>query len=54
MESVLSLRNVSKNYGTVPALQDVSLSLPRGKIIGLLGANGLRYKLKNLSSTSLR
>ncbi len=40
MESVLSLRNVSKNYGTVPALQDVSLSLPRGKIIGLLGANG--------------
>ncbi len=40
MNSVVELKNVSKNYGTVPALQKISLSIHAGEIIGLLGHNG--------------
>ena len=40
MQELLRLSRVSKSYGSIPALQDVSLTLPRGKIIGLLGPNG--------------
>lgn len=29
-----------KRYGRIEALKDVSLSIPRGQIFGLLGANG--------------
>lgn len=32
--------NLAKTYSGVPALRDVSLELPQGKIIGLLGPNG--------------
>lgn len=31
---------LTKRYGSAPALSDVSLELPAGKIIGLLGPNG--------------
>ena len=31
---------LSKSYGSVPALKNVSLTLPQGRIIGLLGPNG--------------
>ncbi len=40
MNSIIELNNVSKNYGTVPALQKLSLSIHAGEIIGLLGHNG--------------
>ena len=41
MDSVLTLSGVTKLYsGTVPALNNVTLGLPKGKIIGLLGPNG--------------
>ncbi len=40
MNEVLKLEGVSKYYGPQPALAEVSLTLPRGKIIGLLGPNG--------------
>ena len=41
MDSVLKLAGVSKYYaGSVPALYNVTLELPKGKIIGLLGPNG--------------
>lgn len=36
----LQLKKVSKNYGKVKALQDISLDLPKAEIIGLLGPNG--------------
>lgn len=38
--NVIEMRNVTKNYGKLKALDDVSLSLPAGRIIGLLGKNG--------------
>lgn len=37
---ILECRNLVKRYGAAPALGGVSFSLPRGKIIGLLGPNG--------------
>ena len=41
MDSVLTLSGVTKYYsGPVPALYNVTLELPKGKIIGLLGPNG--------------
>jgi ABC-type multidrug transport system ATPase subunit len=36
---MLSIRNLSKSYGDVQALRDVSLEVPRG-MFGLLGPNG--------------
>ena len=32
--------HVNKNFGDKKILKDVNLSIPRGKIIGLLGKNG--------------
>lgn len=36
----LEVWQVSKTYGTVQALTDVSFAVPRGQIVGLLGPNG--------------
>ena len=38
--SLVSIRNLSKKYGKHIALDDISLDIPRGRIIGLLGPNG--------------
>ncbi len=38
--SVLSIKNLSKNYGFIKALQDVSFDVPKGTIFGILGPNG--------------
>lgn len=40
MESVLELQNITKKYGGKTALDNVSLSVPKGAIVGLLGPNG--------------
>ena len=37
---ILELANVESSYGPVQALRGVSLSVPRGKIVTVLGANG--------------
>lgn len=37
---MIELRNVGKYYGNKPALQDVSFSVDKGNIVGLLGKNG--------------
>ncbi len=37
---LLKCINVEKNYGNKKILKDVNLTIPRGKIIGLLGKNG--------------
>ncbi len=39
-EAVLELRHVSKSFGGVHALHDVSLRLDAGQVLGLLGDNG--------------
>ncbi|WP_439506798.1 ABC transporter ATP-binding protein [Sediminibacterium sp.] len=40
METVLQLDGVSKTYGKVKALKQVSLSIPKGSVFGILGPNG--------------
>ena len=40
MAALLEVRNVSKRFGGVVANSDVSLSVPSGKIVGLIGPNG--------------
>ncbi|MBQ1523119.1 MAG: ABC transporter ATP-binding protein [Erysipelotrichaceae bacterium] len=37
---MIEIRNVSKSYGNVKALDDVSVTINRGEIIGLFGENG--------------
>ncbi len=39
-EPLLSVHRVSKNYGSVEALKEVSLHLHRGEVVGLVGDNG--------------
>lgn len=39
-ESVISINNLSKSFGSHPVLNSVNAEVPRGEIIGLLGLNG--------------
>ncbi|HPE25730.1 ABC transporter ATP-binding protein [Albidovulum sp.] len=39
-ESAVSVRGVSKNYGAVEALKNMSLEFPRGQLTSLLGPSG--------------
>jgi len=40
LESILEINGLSYSYGRHLALSNLSLSLPKGKIVGLLGPNG--------------
>jgi ABC-2 type transport system ATP-binding protein len=40
MNTVLSVSGLSKNYGFIKALQDVSFDVPEGCVFGILGPNG--------------
>ena len=40
MNNILEVQNVSKSYGDFTALNNVSISVPKGSIYGLLGPNG--------------
>jgi NitT/TauT family transport system ATP-binding protein len=39
-DSAVSVRNITKNYGDVEALRDMSLEFPRGQLTSLLGPSG--------------
>lgn len=39
-ETMLKLRGISASYGAIQALSNVSLQVPRGAIVALLGSNG--------------
>jgi ABC-2 type transport system ATP-binding protein len=40
MSAVLSIQHISKFYGSVRALNDVSFDVPKGSVFGILGPNG--------------
>ena len=40
VDSAVSVRNVSKKYGDVQALKDLSLEFPKGELTSLLGPSG--------------
>ena len=37
---MLEIINLTAAYGSIPALQDITLSVPAGQIVALIGANG--------------
>jgi ABC-2 type transport system ATP-binding protein len=40
VEKMIELKSITKKYGRRKALENLTLSLPQGKIIGLVGENG--------------
>jgi ABC-2 type transport system ATP-binding protein len=40
MAAVIEIENLTKHYGDVPAVEDVSFHVGSGRIVGLLGRNG--------------
>jgi len=40
MSAAISIKKISKNYGALQALDDVSLEIQQGEFFGLLGPNG--------------
>ncbi|MHC5010832.1 MAG: ABC transporter ATP-binding protein [Planctomycetota bacterium] len=39
-ETMIEVRDLTKHYGAVEALSEVSFEVPRGQVVGLLGPNG--------------
>ena len=37
---LLEIKNVNKSFGNKKILKDINLTIPKGKIIGILGKNG--------------
>ena len=40
MNTILECKNLNKCFGSKKALSNINLSIPRGRIVGLLGPNG--------------
>ena len=40
METIIRVENLSKSYSGISAVENVNISVPRGEVFGLLGANG--------------
>ncbi|TAG11415.1 MAG: ATP-binding cassette domain-containing protein [Sphingobacteriia bacterium] len=40
MHAILSINGISKAYGSIQALKNVSLEIPKGSVFGILGPNG--------------
>ncbi len=40
METVLKINNLSKNYGNIQAIRNVSFEVKKGEVYGILGPNG--------------
>lgn len=50
----IKTEKLTKKYKEKTAVSNLDLKINEGEMYGLLGVNGLRYKLKKLSFTSLR
>jgi len=55
MTALLEVRNVSRSFGALRAVHDVSFSVAQGEILGLIGPNGAgKSTLYNLIAGALR
>ena len=52
--AIIEVKHVTKTFGPKVALDDVSLSIPEGKIFGLLGPNGAGKSTDPLRRKSVR
>lgn len=39
-ETILSINNLSKNYGSLKAVKNLSFDIQKGNVYGILGPNG--------------
>lgn len=54
MDNLLTLQHLRKSFGNLKAVDDVSLTIPPGKIIGLIGPNGSgKSTLLNIISATM-
>ena len=44
MEPIIELKNVSKRFGGITALDSASLHVDEGEVVGLIGDNGILKK----------
>lgn len=51
---MITATNATKRFEDITAVDHICAEVKDGSVYGLIGSNGLRYKLKKLSSTSLR
>jgi branched-chain amino acid transport system ATP-binding protein len=55
MSRLLEIKNVSRRFGGITAVNDVTLSVEAGSIVGILGPNGAgKTTLVNLISSAIR
>ena len=40
METLVSIKNLSKNFGSFVAVNNISFSVQKGEVLGFLGPNG--------------
>lgn len=40
MENIIEVKNLTKNYGFVKAVRDISFNVSKGEVLGFLGPNG--------------
>jgi ABC-type multidrug transport system ATPase subunit len=52
--SAVSVKNLRKSYGSVQAVGDVSFTVERGEVFGLLGPNGVGKPITVLRRSWLR
>ena len=54
-DTIVSTKNVSKSFGSIEAVLDVSLEIERGKIFGLVGSDGAgKSTLLRMIATMIR
>lgn len=55
MEKQIEIKQVTKRYGTLVAVKEVSLTIPQGMVFGLLGPNGAgKTTLVNILTTLMK